>query len=72
MTEVDLAEDDGDDIELTDLNSIVEPRTRFTDFVLEEGMITLDPKERGRHNNKQETMIANSITEYGDSELLVD
>ena len=70
---MELGEEDVGDIELTDTKSAIEPRTRFNDFVLEPGMITLEQKNKGIQEckNKRETMVANTITEYGDSELIL-
>ena len=73
VTDVELGEEDVGDIELTDMKSAIEPRTRFNDFVLEPGMITLEHKNKNIQNkNKRETMVANTITEYGDSELILN
>ena len=43
VTDVELGDEDDAAIELADLDSRIEPRTRFTDFALSPSMITLDP-----------------------------
>ena len=51
-TDVERGEEDVGDVELTDLNSIPDPRTRLNEYVLDQGMIKLEPKDRNRRNMK--------------------
>ena len=51
-TDVELGEEDVGDIELTDVKSAIETRSRFNDFVLEPGMITFEQKDKKIVGNK--------------------